>query len=803
MGVMAQKTKRTENMKDYINKVLRNQEIDCGDEWWDHKETWDELQGLAAAQKDYVTDFSRLNKESREKVIAAVFWSDPEEVLKAVTKKAEELAKEALTGTDKEEDKEEGITGIQIIFFVRDMKSRICLERTFAKETVKALRAMARRCSGNKDLGMHCTYVLLKKYDSQEVKLKGLRRHEMMQMPPIQGKINQEGGTEVQDVGEKLSALVFTVDLYQLAGLYNLIGDRLFKDNVRLGIRETLGVNDSIRRTLETEPELFWFKNNGVTILVEDPDFMPRTVEELKLGEIGPEKEPDFSVVNGAQTITVAARCFFDMEYDWQESKKDSREQTEFLKRLDYSKQAQVLLKIIRISGDKNGDRVSETVKEISVALNRQKPIKMEDIAFTLPFIEKLARYLERRDADDRERFLLVRRGEESGMGQEMDLVEFARARLACIGRPGEARSQGAGTLLKIQTEEDPGDTFQRKDIFVPEWMEADEEEESDLFRHHYGALWFAHETAKEYDKQRKNAAKGESSHVAAVINNGKWYFTAALVHMLGELTAEVGDKGREPYDYSRFAVPFSAVRESIPEAMKCFARIVDCLAEEKEEYRGLSSNLFKRNDLYREIMGEITKVHRAARHEDEEGRLEREIRKLPGLFPVVEKAFAQAEAAAGMMENGAELMGAAPGALGVRPDVLEKTVKETQKRKTVKKKDTGFLILNGKEYRWTKLSMAQAYIAEYILTNYEVTEELLEEVSDWMTDREEAGTGKTGYFRSVQKIEVKGKAYWVGTSSNFEVKCRQARRLCRGAGVREQEIRWYVDSSEEPVFCS
>ena len=77
--------------------------------------------------------------------------------------------------------------------------------------------------------------------------------------------------------------------------------------------------------------------------------------------------------------------------------------------------------------------------------------------------------------------------------------------------------------------------------------MEADEEEEPDLFRHHYGALWFAHETAKEYDKQRKTAAKGESSHIASVINNGKWYFTAVLVQMLGELTAEVVHQQTDP----------------------------------------------------------------------------------------------------------------------------------------------------------------------------------------------------------------------------------------------------------------
>lgn len=776
MGEMSQKMKRAKSFRDYIDKILKNQEIDSGEQWWDSKEVWSRIQALAEAEKNYVTDSEELNIESSEKLIAVAFWGEPEKMLQDIAGRVEELAAE------------EGASGIQILFFVGDMEGRICLERTFGRQAVKDLRTRARKSSGNKKFQIHCTYILLKKYDSQEVKLKGLRRHEMVQMPPIQGKINQEGMTKPEGAGEKVNALVFTVDLYQLARLYNLIGDRLFKNNVRFGISETLGVNDSIRKTLEKEPELFWFKNNGVTILVEDPDFIPRNVEELKLGDIGPEKEPDFSVVNGAQTITVAAEYFFDTEYSWQTSREGSEEKNGLWEKLNRSKKAEVLLRIIKISCGKKEAGVSETAKEISVALNRQKPIKMEDIAFTLPFVEKMTRYLERMDAGSQGRFLLVRRGEESGIGQEMDLVEFARARLACIGHPGEARSQGSGTLLKIQVEEGAEDTFQRETIFVPEWLEADEADEPGIFGRHYGALWFAHETAREYDRQRKTAVKGAENGTAVVINNGKWYFTAILVQMLNGLAVNSGDKGKEIYDFSRFADAFSYVREKIPEAMKCFARMVVLYTKGKEEHGELNSNLFKKDELYRGLIGKIKGVFAPALTGDRETELEREIWNLAELLSVTDILIARAEAAAGALEA----------ARNEREPVFTEPEDSGKKKETAK---MSYLILNGKKYPCKKLAQAQVDTVRYILENYDVTEEQLEAVSGWITSRQEEGESKKTYFRSAKKITVKGRDYWIGTSTNLDMKRSQAKEFCEAAHVEKNEIFWYADSSEIPVF--
>ncbi len=789
MGAMSQKLKRAESFRNYINKILRNQEIDCDEEWWGREDVWDELQQLACAEENYVSDSIKLNIDSMEKLVIAVFWRDPDDLFKTVTERIEKL----IEGGE--------ITGIQLVFFVGDMKSRISLERTFDTKAVAGLRKKARKNTANKELGIHCIYILQKEYDSQEVKLTGLRRHEMMQMPPIEGKINQERPEKREDPGERINALVFTVDLYQLAKLYNLIGDKLFKNNVRFGISETLGVDSSIRRTLETEPELFWFKNNGITILVENPDFMPRNVEELKLDYIGPERDPNFSVVNGAQTITTAARYFFNKEYDLENSQKGAEEKSESLKKLNYSKQAQVILRIIQISGGEKPSVPSHTAKDISVALNRQKPIKMEDIAFTLGFVEKLTKYLERTYGGNSEEFLLVRRGEESGVDEEMDLVEFARARLACISHPGEARSQGAKTLLKIRTDDGTEDTFQRKDIFVPEWAEADENEEAGVFRRYYGAVWFAHKIAGEYERQRKAVIKGAENDFSTVINNGKWYFTAILVQLFRGLTDGEGVYSWEEYDFSDFAVSFSSVCEKIPEAMVSFAGMVVSYIEGKAEYGELNSNLFKKDELYRGLMEEIIHVFTPALTGNRETGAQKELWKLAQLFSVTNTLIARAEVAAVMEEQTAWLKtdgGKSAAADAKRKTILKKQAGTGRKLAAVK---MDYLVLNGWKYPCKILAQAQADTVCYILENYEVAEEQLKVCSDWLTAQKEKGETKEKYFRNVKRVEVNGKEYWVGTSSNLETKCSQIRTLCEVAHVGKNEIFWYMDSLETPVF--
>ncbi len=80
-------------------------------------------------------------------------------------------------------------------------------------------------------------------------------------------------------------------------------GNLLFAKNIRSGLGSN-DVNDRIAESARTEPERFWFFNNGITVLaesVETPQKANRTMGRFKFVSA--------SVVNGAQTISSLARA--------------------------------------------------------------------------------------------------------------------------------------------------------------------------------------------------------------------------------------------------------------------------------------------------------------------------------------------------------------------------------------------------------------------------------------------------------------------------------------------------------------
>jgi hypothetical protein len=110
------------------------------------------------------------------------------------------------------------------------------------------------------------------------------------------------------------------VNLYDVVEIYNQIGYILFRDNVRFGIGEQLGVDKAIKDTLKNAPNYFWFRNNGITLLIEEPDRILDSASEIILKRQNDEKIV-FSVINGAQTITAAAEYFYTLQAKIEEAK--------------------------------------------------------------------------------------------------------------------------------------------------------------------------------------------------------------------------------------------------------------------------------------------------------------------------------------------------------------------------------------------------------------------------------------------------------------------------------------------------
>lgn len=81
-------------------------------------------------------------------------------------------------------------------------------------------------------------------------------------------------------------------------------GKRLFAKNIRqmLGATE---VNDEVKRTIEEQPENFWYYNNGVTIVAES---IKKSMVGGNSRDIGSFKANNISIVNGAQTVSVIGK---------------------------------------------------------------------------------------------------------------------------------------------------------------------------------------------------------------------------------------------------------------------------------------------------------------------------------------------------------------------------------------------------------------------------------------------------------------------------------------------------------------
>ena len=81
-----------------------------------------------------------------------------------------------------------------------------------------------------------------------------------------------------------------------LADIYDRWGARLLEQNVRVFLQARGKVNRGIRRTLETEPSMFFAYNNGITATAEAVDIV-NTEGQLHLRRL-----TNFQIVNGGQT---------------------------------------------------------------------------------------------------------------------------------------------------------------------------------------------------------------------------------------------------------------------------------------------------------------------------------------------------------------------------------------------------------------------------------------------------------------------------------------------------------------------
>lgn len=748
--------RRIENYKEYIRNILRNRDIDCDETWWDYDSAVIGLESMVQTETWCMVDSDQMHIDSSENFLFLKYTKqDPDRnLIRGLKACACKTLIKSRSGN------------LIIVCIVDNMRSRVFLEKTFfsgtRKEIKDSIRSQVKGWRGT----VNFLYILDNNYGGQDIKLTHINRFDFNQMPPIKNHINWEKEDKQESSN---TGYVTSVDLRQLVEIYNTIGDKLFKRNVRYGLNEQLGVDWAIKDTLRNSPGEFWFRNNGVTILVERPDFKLDRVEEVLLEHVSEYGDLHFSVVNGAQTITAAAQCLYEMEYELEELKK--KEDKEAQKKLEgcirKSRAAQVLLRIIHIpaSGQKAGyseDRSAREVNEISVALNRQKPIKAEDIAFASPFVEKLASFLEREQEQGKRHFRLVKRGEGNMLSNSIDLVDFARARKASAGHPGEARSNGTNVLLSFKNDAGGEHSFKDEVIFVPKWMDADEENEAAVFAAYYGAVNFGVRVSDFYGKHYKNILINDLDR-QITLQNGKWYFTAYMVQLFN----------RFEKDFSRFTDCFDLIKDKLQELMTVFAGQCVAVAHTHEAYSKIDSNMFKNNELYGWILKEADS----------------------GLFAaIINKDLDE--------EETIEIISYEEARRRREPEAkMEKTEDAS---KTVNGKAKFIQFDGGGSERVSSTAHAMIKTVQYILSSYPGHEdELLKSGQDWFTDdREKAREGYSYMRRAVEITGEDGRTFWVGTHSPSNTKYSQIRALCKLAGVKENTVRWFAVEDADPLFA-
>ena len=236
---------------------------------------------------------------------------------------------------------------------------------------------------------------------------------------------------EYEHLNPDAEGQVYNADLFDVVQLYNVVGDYLFKDNVREKIEDVLEVDAEIKRTLDEEPEKFWFYNNGITLMIDKDKLLQRREYQIDIKLV---RDADISIINGAQTVSVAALYYYNLlnllENDPNNPNLKSK--------LEKAKKAKVLLRIIK------KDRLqkqTEFYRSISVSLNRQKAINDADIRYTNYLVDDINSLSEGKEAPF---FSIDKRTDKNRkkISRHYDLERFVKiSAMYLLQEPGSARA--------------------------------------------------------------------------------------------------------------------------------------------------------------------------------------------------------------------------------------------------------------------------------------------------------------------------------------------------------------------------
>lgn len=455
-----------------------------------------------------------------------------------------------------------------IIIFVKTFQ-----EKVEARKYIREIRDYVKKKLGCGLSVIECQIINYWNNQKKQFWISIGNRVNRMEMPE---KENEILCMKQEAIPRRIKAYTFTASLFDIVKMYNEIGDELFRQNVRFAIKDELDVEENIKKTLRECPEDFWYLNNGVTIIVQDANAL--NLDKTSRIGLDYSNYQIISVINGAQTISTAAKFWFEDtgNLDSDQNDSDLRKYAE--------EKTKVLLRIMCVSDSQ--EDCQNDLERISISLNRQKPIKSEDIAYTNPVVWEINQLCQPATLDEYH-FRIVKRGEGTMGIYSYNLTDFARAVKAYrIQKPGEARTQTSNRILQYES----GDPTS---IYAEEILRNDAEA---VFAKYYKPTNFVMRALNYYKEYGKRSDQKEHKNAPAILGNGKYYFAAFLVYVLHENTD----------DFTDFNYSLSKLDEDFDVCMRKYVRILGKISDEyikKVDEEFIESNTFKSEKLYQMLI--------------------------------------------------------------------------------------------------------------------------------------------------------------------------------------------------------
>lgn len=171
--------------------------------------------------------------------------------------------------------------------------------------------------------------------------------------PPVPTvRLRVEGNEAFDSFDEKIGvqSWVFSVNGKELGDLFNRYGIRIFARNIRGFLGSKTSVNQAMTSTVGKEPDIFWYYNNGATIVCD-------AARQIK------ERGRFYLSISNAQII-------------------NGQQTTRTLARISGSGKVKVLMRVIAVprSSQKDFTHYNQLVSEIVKATNSQNAIKLADL---------------------------------------------------------------------------------------------------------------------------------------------------------------------------------------------------------------------------------------------------------------------------------------------------------------------------------------------------------------------------------------------------------------------------------------